>query len=168
MKALSWFAAAAVVAGSVVLVSSSSAAVQEADTPPPLVEDFTHPGADQILAQHGLKVFKGDGHIMFVTSHTYDESQCVAGQIQVEKQLDVAPFGIYYCFKSVGTTGFLTLEVPGTFGVRGGDKAIQAKAELPDGEKTYQIAPNNFVAISPGTGDEIPQAVLVELRLTGA
>jgi hypothetical protein len=30
----------------------------------------------------------------------------------------------------------------------------------------YQIPANGYVAISPGTGEEVPRAVLVELRLT--
>ncbi|MGI5149594.1 hypothetical protein ACQEVC_25210 [Plantactinospora sp. CA-294935] len=170
MKILPWFGTAALVAGAVVLVSGSSLAATEdaADTPPSLVEDYTHPGADQILAQHNLKVFKGDGHIMFVTSRTFDEQQCASNEIQVEKWLAVEPYGIYYCFRTTGTQGYLTLEVPGTFGIRGGERAIQAKAELPDGEKTYQVSPGGFVAIDPGGPDEQPQAVLVELRMAGS
>jgi hypothetical protein len=165
MKVLPWLAAAAIVVGSVGFLSSSSSAAESADTPPPIVEDFAYPGADKILAEHNLKLFKGDGHILFVTSHEYDEGQCATGEIQVEKQMDVEPYGVYYCFKTIGTKGILILEVPGTFGVRGGTKAIEATANLPEGQKTYDIPANGFVAISPGDGSETPKAVLVELRL---
>ncbi|MGN9914073.1 S1 family peptidase [Phytohabitans sp. LJ34] len=132
-----------------------------------MVEDFSYPGAEQILAQHGLRVSKGDGHILFVTSRPFGEQQCATGEIQVEKWLDEAPFGVYYCFRTIGSQGYLSLEVPGTFGVRGGSVSLRATAELPDGQRTYEVDPNEFVAISPGTGDEPPEAVLVELRLTG-
>ena len=165
MRILPWAAAAAIVAGSVGFLASSSSAAEPGDTPPPIVEDFEYPGAAKILKDHQLTVRKGDGHILFVTSHKYDEGQCATGEIQVEKQLDVEPFGVYYCFKTIGAKGFLTLEIPGTFGVRGGTKAIEATASLPEGEKTYDIPANGFVAISPGTGGDAPKAVLVELRL---
>jgi hypothetical protein len=172
MKVLSWVAAASAAAGAILLMSGSSSAaprVAATDAQSSLVEDFTHPGAEQILAQWGLKVYKGDGHLVFATAHYYGDAQCDAGQIQVEKSLDVSPYGIYYCFRTLGTQGFLTLEVPGTFGVRGGDKALEAKASLPTGEqKTYDVPANGFVAIDPGTGSEPPKAILVELRFPGA
>ncbi|MEJ3749505.1 trypsin-like serine protease [Actinomycetes bacterium KLBMP 9797] len=139
--------------------------VRPASGPDSLVEDFTHPGAAQILAEHQLEVFKGDGHIVFVTSRSFAEGQCPTGQIQVEKELDAEPYGVFYCFRTIGTQGVLTLKVPGTFGVRGGDKPIVATADLPTGEREYPVPANGFVAIEPGTGSELPQAVLVELRL---
>jgi len=168
-KVLPWLAVTAVVAAAGLFVSSESWAAEDEAAPASLVEDYTHPGAEAILAEYGLKVFKGDGHIMFTASYKFDENrQCAAGEIQVEKLIEVDPYGVYYCFKTVGTQGFLTLEVPGTFGVRGGSRAIQATADLPEGEKTYQISPNSYVAISPGSGSDLPEAILVELRMTGA
>lgn len=170
MGRIAWIStSAALLAVTGVLVSGSgSVAAEAADPAPSLVEDYVHPGAGQILAEHGLKVFKGDGHIVFVTSRALGEEQCAAGQIQVEKWLEAAPYGVYYCFRTIGSQGVLTLEVPGTFLLRGGSVPIQAKADLPDGQKTYQIAPNGFVAIDPGDADQVPQAVLVELKITGA
>ncbi len=168
MKFLPWLGMTALVAGAAVSVPAIGSAAEPADLPPSLVEDFAYPGAEQVLAQHGLKLFKGDGNILFVTSRTYDQGQCATGELQVEKSLDAEPYGVYYCFKTSGSHGYLTLEVPGTFGVRGGDKPVEATANLPEGEKTYAVPANGFVAIDPGTGDEMPRAVLVELRLTGA
>ena len=169
MKKIGPLAGAAVLAtGAVIMVTTaSSSAAEEAEDPSSIVEDYTHPNADTILAQYGLKVFKGDGHIMFDSAKTYDEPECTAGLLQVEKTLDVEPYGMYYCFKTIGTKGFLTLEVPGTFGVRGGSEAIIATAQLPDGTvlPPYEVDPNERVAIEPGTGSEPPQAILVELRM---
>ena len=169
MKKIGPLTGAAVLAtGAVVMATSaSSSAAEEAETPSSIVEDYTHPNADGILAQHGLKVFKGDGHIMFDSAKTYDEPECTPGLLQVEKSLDVEPYGMYYCFRTIGTKGFLTLEVPGTFGVRGGSEAITAIAQLPDGTTLppYEVEPNERVAIEPGTGSEPPRAILVELRM---
>lgn len=168
-RIMPWLGAVATVAATVLALSGGSSAAREAaDTQAPAVEDYTHPGADRILAEHGLKVFKGDGHIVFVTSRTYDEGQCATGQIQVEKALQAEPYGVYYCFRTRGTEGFLTLEVPATFGIRGGSTPLEATAEMPDGEQTYEVDPNEYVAVEPGSGSELPRAILVELRLTGS
>lgn len=129
-----------------------------------VVEDYAYPRVDQILAEHGLKVFKGDGHILFVTSRTFEEGQCPTGQIQVEKSLDEEPYGVNYCFETRGTKGYLSLEVPATFGVRGGDKPIVATAQLPDRKEDFPVPANEHVAIDPGQGTELPKAILVELR----
>lgn len=173
MRKNSWIgavAASAALAGSITLVMNGTAAVA-ADEPPPIEEDFSYPGAAQILKDHGLKLFKGDGKILFVTSKNFGEGQCDPGQIQVEKALEIEPYGMYYCFKTVGSSGkgWLTLEVPATFGVRGGTKPLQATANLPQGDKkTYEIPANQHVPIEPGTGSEMPKAILVELRVTAA
>ena len=143
-------------------------AAPDTPAPPSIVEDHSYPDAEGILARHGLKLAKGDGHILFHSARTYDETECAAGLLQVEKSLAVEPYGMYYCFRTVGTTGFLTLEVPGAFGVRGGSTAVTAKAQLPDGTTLppYQVDPDERVAIRPGTGGEPPRAILVELRMT--
>ncbi|MGC4876809.1 hypothetical protein ACLQ26_11195 [Micromonospora sp. DT43] len=158
--------ALAAAGGVVALTASSGFAAEQADAPPSIVEDYTHPGADAILAEHGLKVFKGDGHIVFDSARPYTGTQCPVGLIQVEKHLDVEPYGMYYCFRLIGSKGYLTLEVPGTFGVRGGSEEIQVKAKLPDDTvlPTVTVPPNQPVAIRPGDEGETPQAILVELR----
>ncbi|MFI5494256.1 hypothetical protein [Actinoplanes sp. NPDC051859] len=168
MKKLAWAAAGVLTltAGLTFVNATGAAAENAADAPSSLVEDFSYPGADTILKDFGLKVFKGDGHITFTTRKSYDDGQCAANEIQVERSLDVEPYGYYYCFKTVGTTGLLTLEVPGTFGVRAGSTDVQAKAKLPEGTKTFEIPAGKPVPIDPGSDNELPKAVLVELRLS--
>jgi hypothetical protein len=166
MRSWSWLGATLLAATAGILVTADVAAA--ADEPPPVTEDFAYPGAAQILTEHGLKVFKGDGQIRFVTSRPFDAGQCPSGQLQVERNLDVEPYGVYYCFQQLGAQGFLTLEVPGTFGIRGGTRTVEATAVLPEGERTFTVPPAQPVAISPGTGEEPPQAVLVELRMAPA
>ncbi len=163
---LTGVAVLATVGGVVALTATSGSAAEEAaDAPSSIVEDYTHPDAEGILARHGLKVFKGDGHIMFDSARTFAETQCPTGLIQVEKHLDEEPYGMYYCFRTIGPKGFLALEVPATFGVRGGSEEITVKANLPDGTTpTYEVQPNQPVAIAPGDGSEAPRAVLVEIR----
>ena len=133
--------------------------------PSSLVEDYSYPGAADILAQHDVELISGDGHIMFVTSHPIsDDQRCDTGQIAVEKNLNVDPWDVFYCFRTIGSAGVLKLRIPGTFGVRGGDKPLVATAQLSDGkEKEYAIPANGNVAIDPGQGSDSPTAILVEL-----
>lgn len=150
-------------------LASAAGVLSESDSPPSLVEDFTHPGADQILVDHGLKVYKGDGNIWFSSSRPYGspEGRCPVGEIQVEKALEVAPHGVWFCFQTRGTEGYLTLEVPATFGIRGGSVPVEAVADLgEDGEQTFEVPPNRPVVIDTGDQGERPEAILVELRLT--
>jgi hypothetical protein len=173
VRAIRWLATSAAVvgavAGTVTLATANGAAARAADEPPPIVEDYAYPGAQEILAKHQLELIKGDGHLLFVTSIKYGENrQCAVGEIQVEKSLDVEPFGVYYCFRTVGTKGWLTLKVPATFGVRGGSKTVEATANLPSGPRKYTIPANSPVAIDPGDGHDTPKAVLVELRFGSA
>ncbi|NLU80931.1 hypothetical protein HCA58_21740 [Micromonospora sp. HNM0581] len=166
VKVWAGLGAAVVLTAGVMFVTTGGSTA--ADTQPSLEEDFTHPGAARILEEHGLEVFKGDGRIWFDTSRTFDTGpQCAVGDVQVEQLLDAPPYGIWYCFKTKGTDGYLTLKVPGTFGVRGGNQPLTAKAELPDGVETFNIGANQSVPIRPGSGDDMPQAILVELRLAG-
>ena len=166
-RILPWIGAATVAVAAGVLVTSNLA--QAADAPQSLVEDFVHPNSEGILEQYGLKLFKGDGHIMFASRKQIDtDGQCATTEIQVEEMVEVEPYSYLYCFKTIGTSGFLTMEVPSTFGVRAGDVPVVATAETPEGTKTYDVPANRPVPIYPGTGDEKPQAVLVELRLNGS
>ncbi|GCD20317.1 hypothetical protein GXP71_02970 [Cellulomonas sp. H30R-01] len=165
-KVVGWVVAPVVVAGvAVAWASSAGAADSPVEVQSSLVEDYAYPGADAILAEHGLKVFTGDGHVEPVSSGEFGSGSCAPGLIQVETMVEEEPYGAYYCFRTSGTRGFLTLEVPHTFLLRGGDKPVEATAELASGtEETYAVAPNTSVAVDPGEGAEMPQAILVELR----
>ncbi|GFJ76444.1 hypothetical protein [Phytohabitans houttuyneae] len=74
MKTLRFVAATTLAAGLVLALSGNGSAAREAaDTPAPAVEDYAYPNADQVLAEHGLKVFRGDGRIVLDSSRTYAE-----------------------------------------------------------------------------------------------
>ncbi|MBB2923754.1 LamG-like jellyroll fold domain-containing protein [Cellulomonas cellasea] len=105
----------------------------------------------------------GDGNIELVSSGAF--TGCAPGLILVETMLDEDPYGWNYCFKTSGARGFLPVNIPHTFLLRGGDKPVEATALLPGRlQKTYAVAANRYVAVDPGEGSEMPQATLVELR----
>jgi hypothetical protein len=165
-KIVPWIGAGVVLAAGVLTFAQAGSAADAVDSPSSLVEDFTHPGADAILSEFGLKVLKGDGGIEFSSRKSFeDEVQCATAEIQVEKALAVEPYGYYYCFKTSGSKGVLTLEVPGTFGVRAGNNAVTATAQTDEGTEVFQIPANTPKPIDPGDGESLPTAILVELRI---
>ena len=165
MKLVPWVGAGVVLAAGVLTFAHAGLAAEAVDAPSSLVEDFTHPGAAAIESEFGLKVLKGDGNIQFSSRKSFDdEVYCPVAEIQVEKALAVEPYGYYYCFKTSGTKGVLTLEVPGTFGVRAGNAAVTATATTDEGTEVFNIPANTPKPIDPGDGD-LPTAILVELRI---
>ncbi|WP_141372165.1 hypothetical protein [Cellulomonas cellasea] len=130
-----------------------------------LVEDFAYPGADAILAEHGLKLIAGDGHILFEPS---EDGWCDAALIKVEKHIITGTVRkvVNYCFETSGTRGFLTLEVPETAAVRGGDEPLEATALLQSGEeKTYDVPANRTVGLDVDPANaRAPKSILLELR----
>ncbi|MFC8190476.1 hypothetical protein ACFUMH_02300 [Cellulomonas sp. NPDC057328] len=146
----------------------SGAAVADPEVQSSLVEDFAYPGADAIFAEHGLRVFAGDGHVEFLP---VEGRACAADLIQVTASLEDDPYRAVYCFRTSGTRGFLTMEVPHTFLVRAAALPVRATATVPvngtEGETEVEVVdvpPNRSVPIEPGGQGEVPPAVLVELR----
>ncbi len=165
-KFVPWIGAGAVLAAGVLTFASAGSAAESVDSPLSLVEDYSHPGADTILSEFGLKVLKGDGNIQFSSRKSFDDGvYCPVAEIQVEKSVEVEPYGYYYCFKTSGSKGVLTLEVPGTFGVRAGNAAVTATAHTEEGTEVFNIPANTPKGIDPGGDDGLPTAVLVELRI---
>lgn len=110
--------AAALVFGSVALTGGGAAALAE-DPQPELVENFEYPGAAAIEAARGIKLKKGDGHILFV------DCAANANQLQVESTAFAAPKNLF-CFKIVGDKGNITMELPEAFLVHGNDYNVVA------------------------------------------
>lgn len=133
-----------------------------------LVEDFAYPGAAEILDEYGFAVHTGDGHIVFESARAMDEDiRCPVDQIQVEADgFRDTTDGAFYCFRTSGKRGFLTLELPHTFVVRSGTQTVTATAELPgDEEKVVVVPAGQMRQVAPGAGNQaLPEAILVELR----
>lgn len=168
-RVVGWVGLSAAAVGIAVAMGGGGAAVAAdgdgAEVQSSLVEDFAYPGADAILAEHGLKVTSGDGHILFEPSTS---GTCVRGLIKVETHVisEEAQEVVNYCFRTSGARGFLELEVPATAAVRGGDKPLQATALLESGdEKVYDVPVNRTVEVDVDpTNQQAPQSILLELR----
>ncbi|MFJ8313143.1 MULTISPECIES: hypothetical protein [unclassified Streptomyces] len=121
---------------------------------PSAVEDFTYPGAAKILQDQKIALKRGDGHIML--------TDCKINQdIMVETRTGQEQ----YCFSVSGKQGYLTLELPDSFGIWPNAQPVQAKITT-DGKETVIDAPQGpFKAIGE-SGDTKRKSILVELRVT--
>jgi hypothetical protein len=154
--AMRWMAAA--VAGGLAAGLPGGVPPAAAADPQPqsVVEDYAYPGADRILAEHGVKVLKGDGRIRHV-------SDC-AGRTDVFRvESLVGAEARTYCFEVLGPRGFLTMDIPNVYLVRGADRAVVAKATYQGQTETVTVPPGTYEAIGGGNATH----TLVELRVAG-
>lgn len=127
------------------------------DDLPFVVEDFNYPGADRILVEWGVELMRGDGHIVLV--------ECSSGSNLLRISARGLPRGLEVCFRTTGTDGFLTLEIPLVFGVITNDSSNTHVELISDqGAAEYDIPANQVRAVgeSAGNGD----STLLEIRVT--
>ncbi|MEV6239690.1 hypothetical protein [Lentzea sp. NPDC051838] len=143
-------AAAAVVLGTVGVYAMAQDAPN--DQQPSLVEDFAYPGADKILAEKGITLLKGDGHILLENCVTN-----ATGQIALRSSQHAEPI----CFKVTGATGWLSLSIPEVYSIKGDGHKGEAKITTDEGAttRTEPIKVNNWTPINSGDG-----GTLLELK----
>ncbi|MGX1560492.1 hypothetical protein [Streptomyces sp. NPDC055506] len=147
-------------AGVSIAFADDAAQPPASEAPPNAVEDYTYPGAAKILADKGIKLKKGDGHILLA------ECDQAAQQIRVLTVEDAAEGRAgTYCFKALGDTGRLTLELPRVFAVEAADQPVHADLTA-NGETTSVVVPEGgWTSVGEGTVGGA-RSVLVELRVT--
>ncbi|BEL05464.1 FG-GAP-like repeat-containing protein [Actinoplanes sichuanensis] len=134
----------------------SGAPAHAADEPQPVVEDYAYPGADRILADHGLKILTGDGRIRHVADCT--------GRDDVFRVESLAGSSLRtHCFEVLGPRGFVTMDVPNVFLVQGADRTVIAKATYRGETETVTVPPDGYEPIGGGNATH----TLVELRVAG-
>ncbi|MBB5890740.1 hypothetical protein [Kutzneria kofuensis] len=142
-------------------ISASTAArqsAQSADGQPSLVEDFSYPGADKILADRGIKLISGDGHLLLV------DCVNVATLIEVHASslTDHSNDPGHYCFKVNGASGDLKLELTDAYQVKGDSHNVQAKVSVDGQSSTVNVDKNRWTGI--GVGADSHAATLLELK----
>jgi hypothetical protein len=136
-----------------------------AESPPSIEENYDYPGAAQVLAQRGIKLYKGDGHIVLVDCGPNPNTP-PADLILVQSWDLNLPGGPNFCFKAKGTTGYLTMEISQAYFLRGeNSRAISAKVETRD-EPTVidveRVDPGEWQPV--GEGQSRGPATVLELR----
>ncbi|WP_432084355.1 hypothetical protein [Streptomyces sp. WAC 04229] len=119
------------------------------------VEDFNYPLADKILAEQNIVLKRGDGHITL--------ADCVPGTGQLE--LLARDRAEKICFNTVGTEGWLTLEIPAVFSVKGNDYSTTVDMTVGTEEKSYEIGKNTWTPVGETADPEGRDHMLVEIRV---
>ncbi|MFD3760797.1 hypothetical protein [Streptomyces sp. NPDC058622] len=148
------------------LASATSTATVSAtaeEAPPFAVEDFSYPDAARILTDKGIKLIKGDGHLLLADCNP------AVPQIKVRTVADPATGRAgTYCFVATATAGWLTLELPRVTSLETSDHPIRAGLTADGQRKSVEVPKDEFVPVGEG---DIPsgakRSVLVDLRITG-
>jgi hypothetical protein len=139
-------------------VSVATGATAADDSPPSVVEDYSYPGAAKIFEDRALTLISGDGHIVLV------DCRSQTGLLEVHAY-NSADHGIdpgHYCFKVTGSTGYLRMEIPFAYQVKGDSHSVQAAIEINGQNSTVPIAKNGWTGIGEGAGTD--PSTLLELR----
>ncbi len=82
-----------------------------------LVEDYSYPNADAVLAEHNIKLISGDGKIVIADCSNPPNSDITFIYVYTS---DVSVNGGNpVCFRVLGTPGVLTMDVPAVYEIRG-------------------------------------------------
>ncbi|WP_225320735.1 hypothetical protein [Streptomyces luteolifulvus] len=134
--------------------AASGAAVAVADEAPGYaVEDFDYPQADKILAEQNILLKRGDGHIVL--------ADCATGTGQLEV---MARDKSKVCFAVKGNSGWLTVEIPSVYLIRGNDYATEADLTVGTEETTYDITKNTWTPVGESADEQAREWTLLELR----
>ncbi|UOX87675.1 hypothetical protein MUY14_39145 [Amycolatopsis sp. FBCC-B4732] len=140
--------AAALVAGPTVATAAAD------DTPPPIVEDYDYPGADQIFAEHGIRLLKGDGHILFTDCATS------GNRIEVWSRTNDATF----CFHVTANKGYLSLDLAKVYLIKADDHSLKATMLVKGTPKVVDIEKNSWTSVGEGADPQNGPSSLLELN----
>ncbi|WP_228974868.1 hypothetical protein [Streptomyces sp. DH12] len=160
MKFISRLLVAGAVAGTAVLAITTTggatagapSVVPVADEAPGYaVEDFNYPQADKILAEQGIKLKRGDGHITLATCG--DPALLEVWARSKEK----------VCFRVTGTKGYLSLELPAVYGIKGNDYNTDVTMTVDNEEKNFDVNKNTWTPVGESADPQGRDHMLLEI-----
>lgn len=149
--ALAWLA----LAGGAPVVASGTVAAAADETPGYAVEDFNYPQADKILAEQGIALKRGDGHIVLV--------DCAGGTGLIEvwaRRQDNKKI----CFRVTGNSGWLTMEIPAVHSIKGNDYTTEVDMTVGSEKKSFDITKNEWTSVGESADEQNREHMLVEIR----
>ncbi|MFG3285260.1 hypothetical protein [Streptomyces sp. NPDC048111] len=120
---------------------------------PSTVETFGYPDAEKILKEKNLKLKRGDGHIVLAECDSDPKLMKFIGRDKDD-----------FCFRTIGDTGYLSLEVPAVTGVQTTDHKAHIDMTVDDKTKSYDVGKNDWQGIGETTDPEGRDHTLVEIR----
>lgn len=130
------------------------------ELPPHAVEDFEYPQADAILAERGIELKRGDGHIVL--------ADCSGANLVRISARDQQEYGGYVCFRVTGDEGYLSMKIPTVNGVRTNDYGnTHLELASADGqEQTFDFGPGEWQGIGESADPQQDDFALLEIRVT--
>ncbi|WP_128377387.1 hypothetical protein [Streptomyces cavernae] len=122
------------------------------EAPAYAVEDFAYPQADKILEERGFTLKRGDGHIVLA------ECGSQTGLLEVwarSKEM--------VCFRVTGNKGYLSLELPSVYGIKGNDYQTEVNMTVDNEEKTFDVDQNAWTPVGESADPDGRSHVLVEI-----
>ncbi|GAA3298494.1 hypothetical protein [Streptomyces cinereospinus] len=163
MRLLSRAVAAGVTAGLAVLAYTAGAPrdtetagvrTVAGEAPGYAVEDFAYPQADKILQERGILLKRGDGHIVLADCGP-------AGLLEVWARSQDR-----ICFRVTGNEGYLSLEVPAVYAVKGNAYQTEVSMTVDNEEKTFEVDENAWTPVGESADPDGRQHMLVEIVTT--
>ncbi|WP_405436494.1 hypothetical protein OG373_06115 [Streptomyces avidinii] len=149
--ALTWAAVAGVTGGSGTEGLATQSIADEG--PGYAIEDFAYPNADKILAEQKIKLKSGDGHILLAECTGAPELM----EVFSHKNEKV-------CFRTTGNKGYLSLEIPSVFGIKGNEYASQVNMTTGTEEKSFNVDKNAWTAVGETADEKGRDFMLLEIR----
>ncbi|MEU3430491.1 ricin-type beta-trefoil lectin domain protein [Streptomyces gardneri] len=123
------------------------------------VEDGAYPNSDQVLAETGAKLIRGDGGITYTSC---------AGPYQIKVWArDLKLPDERMCFAAPRGAGNLTVNIPGAYRIQTYERSVNAGISINNEQKTLDVPVNTGKSFGEA-GAEQSEAVLLELRVTGS
>ncbi|WP_328393326.1 hypothetical protein OHS70_02975 [Streptomyces sp. NBC_00390] len=139
-------------AGGTATDATAMKAVAE-DGPGYAIEDFGYPNADKILAEQKITLKRGDGHILL--------ADCASATDLLEVW---SRSNEKICFRVTGTTGYLTLEIPSVFVIKGNDYSAQVDMTVGAERKTWDVNKNSWTSVGESADEQGREFMLMEIR----
>ncbi len=125
---------------------------QSGEQPPAAVEDFSYPNAEKIFKEKGIKLKRGDGHIVFAECGSSSNLLRFLARDRED-----------FCFKVTGNTGYLSLEVPAVGGVQSADHKATVNMTVGEEKKTFEIPKNSWKGVGETADPAAREHTLVEI-----
>ncbi|MEJ3745833.1 trypsin-like serine protease [Actinomycetes bacterium KLBMP 9797] len=140
----------------------------------PVPEEYAYPHAGRILAEQNVKLIAGDGHILLADCATPPQGDI--GLLKVfttEEEIGADGIG-RVCFRVRAPYGFLDLEVPGVYEIRGDGlrtgtgHEVTANLRDDDGQQlTVDVDPDGSTQVGLGADPDASPTMLLRLTVTG-
>ncbi|MER5726902.1 hypothetical protein ABT084_00875 [Streptomyces sp. NPDC002138] len=150
--ALTWAAVIGGVTGSSGTADIATKSIAD-EGPGYAIEDFAYPNADKILAEQKIKLKSGDGHILLAQCTGAPELMEVFSH-QNEK----------ICFRVTGDKGYLSLEIPAVFGIKGNAYSSQVNMTTGTEEKSFTVSKDSWTAVGETADEQGRDFMLLEIR----